>query len=640
MSQTRYCSTCGTLLSAGAAICGECGARYQASPYERRATDMPGAWSQAPRPRSRDLGPAQEQDPDDEEIQLISREELQPRPPGSTALRSADQYDQVMVTQPPTSQNGPAIHPGPSGAPGAPAPAGTEAAASGPAEMDPPLDGCAPASPLKRFLAALIDAVIATLTLLPLAIGLTLIVVQDSATLLAQILVGVGVAVPAAYRVLFLWLVGSKGFSLGKLILGLRVTRSSRAGGLGILRSLGRWVLYSLIPVVMALSIFLDPRKVLRGFHDRALDSVVVDIKAGRDPMVERPDDFERASAEHYLGAPSVAVTAHENLLSEPGAAWREEAPQQGTAPQDAASRADVWGPGAPSADPYAPASQPPEHSSAPQPQVIRSPWSPAPASAGEDSWAPPQQSWQPPAQPAPYAGEQAQSWQAPPTGAPEPTGAPGPAPQPGHPAQSWPQTSAPQQEWAPPPPAPSAPASPGAPAPQQAFAPGTPGPQQPAPADAEQRGLPSELTTDAWDQAGIDEDTRLAMPGGGDLGDLEQTRISASVPPVPTLRLVADDGTERSVQQPVVVGRNPSASDEEVLFVFKDDTRSVSKTHLRIDGTGEDITVTDLGSTNGSAILREDGSRESLVPNTATVLPAGASVAIGDRTLDVGRIP
>src|SRR5699024_12487516 len=99
---------------------------------------------------------------------------------------------------------------------------------------------------MRRCLAALIGAVGASLTLLPLAIGLILIIVQDSATLLAQILVGVGVAVPAAYRVLILWLVGSKGFSLGKLILGLRVTRSSRAGGIGFLRSLGRWALYAL----------------------------------------------------------------------------------------------------------------------------------------------------------------------------------------------------------------------------------------------------------------------------------------------------------------------------------------------------------------------------------------------------------
>src|SRR5699024_5474544 len=66
------------------------------------------------------------------------------------------------------------------------------------------------------------------------------------------------------------------------------------------------------------LSIFLDPTKHLRGFHDRAIDSVVVDIKHGRNPMKPRPDDFERADAEHYLGAPSVAVSAHENLLAEP----------------------------------------------------------------------------------------------------------------------------------------------------------------------------------------------------------------------------------------------------------------------------------------------------------------------------------
>ena len=61
MSQTRYCSTCGSLLGEGAAICGECGARYQASPYERRATETPGAWSPPPTPRSRDLGPEDEE---------------------------------------------------------------------------------------------------------------------------------------------------------------------------------------------------------------------------------------------------------------------------------------------------------------------------------------------------------------------------------------------------------------------------------------------------------------------------------------------------------------------------------------------------------------------------------------------------
>ena len=71
----------------------------------------------------------------------------------------------------------------------------------------------------------------------------------------------------------------------------------------------------------------------------------------------------------------------------------------------------------------------------------------------------------------------------------------------------------------------------------------------------------------------------------------------------------------------------------------MRDESRSVSKTHLRVDGTGEELVVTDLGSTNGSTILREDGSRENLVPQTPTVLPAGARVNLGDRTLSVERV-
>ena len=136
-----------------------------------------------------------------------------------------------------------------------------------------------------------------------------------------------------------------------------------------------------------------------------------------------------------------------------------------------------------------------------------------------------------------------------------------------------------------------------------------------------------------------MDEQTRLTAVDDP-LGDLEQTRISAvQLPAIRKLRLTTDDGSERIVEKPVVIGRNPAAPGEEVLFVMKDDTRSVSKTHLRIDGTGEDIIVTDLGSTNGSTILREDGSRENLVPDSPTVLPAGAQVTLGDRTLSVERM-
>ncbi len=619
MSQTRYCSTCGTLLSQGAAICGECGARYQESPYERRATDAPGAWAQAPRARSRDLGTEEEAVPDQDGIELISQDALQPKAPGATALRPQEQYDQMMVTQPPTNA------PGQGSASGAPSATGSSAvdgpsASSGAMEMAPPLDGCTPASPLKRFLAALVDGVIATVLLVPLTIGLVLAITQDTVGVLASVLVGVGVALPTAYTVLMIWLQGAKGFTLGKLILGLRTVRLTEGGPIGLLRSLGRWFLYGLASLIMALSVFLDPKKLLRGFHDRAVDSVVVDIKAGRNPMKPRPDDFERHSAEHYLGSPLVAVTTHENLLATPGAAW---AGQQESSASSAAEgepvQSDSWaaGPGVPS--PYAP---PPQHAQ----------------SAADTGWAPPEI---PDLTPPPAVG---QDWGVP---APQPDAQPSPAPQqwdapapPGQAPQQW-QAPAPEQsdpiqqppqQWAPPAqdqqwqaPAQDAPAQ------QQWQAP------SPAPTDAPQQ-VPPEQTADAWDGGDIDEQTRVVLSESEDLGDLEQTRVSAVAPRIPKVTLRADDGTERVVSSPVVIGRNPATGDGEVQFVLKDETRSMSKTHLRLDGTGTYITVTDLGSTNGSAIVRADGSRESLVPDTPTVLPEGASLTLGDRSMTVER--
>lgn len=658
MNQTRYCSTCGTLLSEGAAICGECGARYQASPYEKRATDAPGAWSAPPKPRTR-AGQGQERsDQEDEGIELITADSLRTPQPGATALRSEEQYDRLMVTQPPMNQ--PATSPpgqgagmpggpgasasGPSAAPGtAPgaAPEGAPAAAS----FEPPLDGCAPATPVKRFLAALIDTVIATLVTVPFLIGFILIITSQSASTTSMILIGVGTALPAAYHLVMIWLVGAKGFTLGKLILGLRVTRLSEGGALGFVRALGRWAVYALFPLLMALSIFFDPRKLLRGFHDRAIDSVVADIKAGRNPLQPRPDDFERAGAEHYLGAPSVAVSTHENLLSEPGAAWRG----QGASPVQPVDGAQGPAQGAPS--PYAPggsaasAAEAPaaswgSPSPAPQQPASDGGWAPPPvepipSAPAQSSWDQPsasgQSSWDQPSAPAqpswgePSAQEQPQSWDqggyapAPqwgsPAPAPEAAAAPSPAPAPGA-VDSSPAA------WGPPPAASAdqAPAAPG----QDAAAHG---------GDA-----PSDVTGDAWGDDGVDEATRMSVPE--DLGDLEATRISpAQLPPVKKVRLTTDDGAERIVEKAVVVGRNPSSPSGEVLFVMKDDTRSVSKIHLRIDGTGEELLVTDLGSTNGSTILRVDGSRENLVPETPTVLPAGARLTLGDRTLSVERV-
>lgn len=698
MSQTRYCSTCGALLPEGAAICGECGARYQASPYEKRATEAPGAWSQPPRPRSRDLGAqGQRAEEADEGIELISPESLTPKEPGATALRSEDQYDRMMVTQPPMHQPGPT--PGMPGGPGSPASAPAEPSAassqapSSGAAMEPPLDGCAPATPLKRFLAALVDSVIASLVMVPFVIGLTLILSQlndpqSSPGLLPQILIGVGAALPAAYHVLMIWLVGAKGFTLGKLILGLRVTRGSQGGQLGFVRALGRWFLYGLIPLIMALSIFLDPKKHLRGFHDRAVDSVVVDIKAGRDPLKPRPDDFERAGAEHYLGASSVPVSAHQNLLATPGAAWsgQQTSGQDAAAQPSAGSAAEQIAP-----SPYAPPAPSGPSASADPFSAASATDAPAPTSSDGTGWASSDGSgwgspsvssassaqtsdqfgaadggWAPPStDPVPAAPEeQAPSWGQPapeqqswyqPAPQEQQWGQPAPEQQWGQPApqeQSWDQLApqeqqwnqpAQEQQWNQPAPHDSAPAAWGPPpvAPEHQVS-EQQAPQEPV-GSPWTGGATSEITGDAWDGGAdpaddaVDEQTRMSAPA--DLGDLEATRISPMrLPAVKKTRLTADDGTERIVEKAVVIGRNPSSQDGEVLFVLKDDSRSVSKTHLRLDGTGDEVTVTDLGSTNGSTILREDGSRENLVPGAPTVLPTGAQLTLGDRTLSVER--
>lgn len=559
MSESRYCSTCGALLSASAALCGECGARYQESPYDRRATDAPGAWSAPPQRASRDLGKDPSQEQEDIGIQLISAADLEPPRPGATALRPADGYDHTMTSQ----HSAPSAH---DPALSAPSAAGAEPSAhTGPVAQGPrlpyPIDYCVPASFGKRVAAAIIDALIMSLTTIPLLIGLVMVLAQGAdASLLAQILVGIGVAVPAAVTVLLIWLQGSKGVYPGKLIMGLRVTSHSAGGGIGFVRSLGRWFLYGLAPWLMALSIFLDPKKTLRGFHDRIVDSVVVDLKAGRDPMLPRPDDFERPGHDHYLGDPSVAVTTDENLMVAPGSPW--SAPSAGEAP-GAPAAADPWAPAAepsasaPAESPYAPPS-------------AGSPYGPPtePTLEQPATQEPVVNDWSPPAQPS--------SWQQPPGSAQQPS-----------PWQS-------EEYWA-------------------AVAGGA----------AEHE---------------VDEQTRISAPAVDDMEDLEQTRISPRRFAVPRLTLTLDDGTSQTVDTAVSVGRNPDQDLAPARFVIADATRSVSKSHARIDGTGESVIVTDLGSTNGTAIVHPDGRRDVLVPQSETVLPEGASLAIGDRTMTVER--
>ena len=114
---------------------------------------------------------------------------------------------------------------------------------------------------------------------------------------------------------------------------------------------------------------------------------------------------------------------------------------------------------------------------------------------------------------------------------------------------------------------------------------------------------------------------------------EVEQTRLT-----VPGYVLYLDDGAQIPVAEAVVLGRDPSPNHASGRSVpVADQTRSVSKTHLALVPTDGGIEVTDLGSTNGTAVVHEGAERrlESGAPLLA--LP-GDTVRFGERTAVVGH--
>lgn len=129
------------------------------------------------------------------------------------------------------------------------------------------------------------------------------------------------------------------------------------------------------------------------------------------------------------------------------------------------------------------------------------------------------------------------------------------------------------------------------------------------------------------------------------DLEDLEATRFSVSSRrgpgdgSVPERIVVELDGDRRvPVDGRTLVGRNPQQDDGEpaAFLRLEDPTRSVSKTHLELSPTGQGLRVTDLGSTNGSAVIAPDGTVQELRPGSPVTVSGGWVVQAGARRLTV----
>lgn len=130
---------------------------------------------------------------------------------------------------------------------------------------------------------------------------------------------------------------------------------------------------------------------------------------------------------------------------------------------------------------------------------------------------------------------------------------------------------------------------------------------------------------------------TVAARPAGDDLEGRtvarRELRPAAADELAPSLVLRFEAGTITvEPGRPTVLGRDPSPAAEVVGQVVPGDATTVSKSHLLVDFDGTTITVEDLGSTNGSTVVR-DGDARPLDPRTAV------AVAPGDRVL-LGNLP
>jgi uncharacterized RDD family membrane protein YckC len=502
----RYCSTCGALLSASTVLCGECGARYRDSPYEKKPTDAPSAW--APPLRRRAPADAAREDAVEKGGEVRGGGRGAAAQSTAAASRAEGQYDRGMDALQTIGGWGHPVAEVCAAAPpilAVPGADPTTAAADGAAALAPPLDGCVPGRLSGRLGASIIDGLACGIIALPLWIGIGLLLARSSPTT-AAVLCGAGVSLSLAGALIVVRLQGSRGVTLGTLIMGLRVVREDSGTPLGPARSLARWIALWTLPWMMSLSILLDPHRHGRGFQDRMIGGIVVDIRAGRDPLRLRPDDFERPDASLYLGEMAVPVAVREHLTAPPGAVWKSE---ETSAPiPDPARR------------------QEPIVEVSPRASAVR-----APVAGGR----------------GPVLTEVVDPWSSSPGAASHPSGHP---------------------------------------------------------------------------------------------GDLEAAQPSASRRAAPArYRLVLDDGAVHELHGVAVLGRNPTAADGQERLVLPDETRTVSKSHLRLDAGAEGVLVIELGSTNGSALVLADGDRQPLDPHTPISLPDGASLAIGDRTLTVERM-
>jgi hypothetical protein len=114
-------------------------------------------------------------------------------------------------------------------------------------------------------------------------------------------------------------------------------------------------------------------------------------------------------------------------------------------------------------------------------------------------------------------------------------------------------------------------------------------------------------------------------------------TRLMPRRRPTPTLSFT--NGQNLALDTSALVGRNPVLRDDEAvaqLFTVDDPSRTVSKTHFRIDWHDSRLMIIDLHSGNGIVVERGLDHPRTLVPMVSFELHDEDHVLIGDQTFTV----
>lgn len=454
-----------------------------------------------------------------------------------------------------------------------------------PAPMSPapPLpDGVVPAPGARRLGAFLIDAVLITVAYYGItAVGLAMGLASNSIDTLMTMTTVSGLIVIALAAAMTAWL-WTRGYTPGHRLLGLRWAAWDGAGPAGA-RSVGWYALAGLVgtptlgvvPIITLL--VTDPQG--RNWIDRVCGTVVV---------IAGP----AGSAAPRSGPIAVPGTA--GMSRAPGAAGPVPAFVEDTQEQPALTASqlrDRLGAAATAGAASGPFAAPASAAAALEPIGDGPLFAPPPAPTG----------------PAAALGAGAGSPPAPAVGAgfissvPWETGGPAASPAPAASAPSAPGAM---------PPVPPPPAARRLDRDRAAMPPVPPPPAAPAAAAA----------------AAIDEGptvARTALPRAG-------------------ATLIMDTGQRIALVAPrTLLGRAPVAVspwEEADTVPVTDPDRSISKTHLAVLLDGDRLSVRELGSTNGSAVVAADGARTTLLMGQDVAVPDGARVELGDRSFTVER--